>query len=111
MAPRITGESLPRLSLAGAAPRDGVFDAGRLIGDAERRQRPPGDAELGRGLTDGFDRLERRAAEVDRGLAAGGGGCPGRFEELLAGGDQLDRAGPDPLRGAGEGGAAKGDAV
>jgi len=69
-----------------------------VIGHAEWRQRPPVHAELGGRRADDLDRLKGRAAEVDGRLAAGRGARPGCLEELLAGGDQLDRPGPDPLR-------------
>src|SRR6185437_3758330 len=94
-----------RLPLAGRFPV-GAFRAlaagFRVLGDTVWRQRPPGDAELGRGLADLLDRLEGRPAEIDRRLAARGGARPGRLEELLAGRDQFDRPRPDPLRVAGE---------
>jgi Acyl-CoA dehydrogenase, N-terminal domain/Acyl-CoA dehydrogenase, middle domain len=78
-----------------------------LVGQAERGEGPPGNSELRRRFADPGDGLERRPAEVDRGLAAGRRVHPGRLEELLAGRDQLHRAGPDALGVTGQHDAAK----
>src|SRR5580693_5545084 len=61
-----TGEGLPR---ARGGHRGGRPPGGN-IRDAERREGPPRDAELGRRLADLLDRLEGRTAEVNRRLSA-----------------------------------------
>ena len=60
----------------------------------ERAHRPPRPAQPQRVLPDVGDGAVRRGAEVDRGGAATGRGRPARAEELLAGRDQVVRAGP-----------------
>ena len=78
-----------------------------LIGHAERRDRPPGQAQRRRRRADPRDRLERRGSQIDRRRAADRGGGPGRLEELLAGPDQVVGPGPDPFRIAGQHDAAR----
>jgi len=69
----------------------GVF-AGQL---AERPPRALGVLRVG---GDPFETAVGGRAEVDRGLAARRGRRPGRFEELLAGADEVGGAGADLLR-------------
>ena len=74
----------------GAARRDdrGLLVVRHLVG-GERADRPPQHAQLARpgpGRPRGCGRPRRRGRS---GVAAAGGGRPGRLEELLAGGDQV----------------------
>src|SRR3954452_10445503 len=64
---------------------------------AQRGRRPPGQVELLGVLADLLEALVGRRAQVDRCLAARRRVPPGRLEELLAGADQLDGPGLDPL--------------
>ncbi len=75
--------------------RAGLGD--QLVVGAERGQRPPRHAQVDSGIAYVIQRAQRRRAEVDGSLAATGGGRPGRGQELLGGGHQVRRPGPDPL--------------
>ena len=117
--PLVDGDHLPAGGEVGADVRDHGLDVaavglGRLrrprSGDgsevrrrprrveAERADPPPRLAlveHLGAHLA---DPAQGRSAEVDRRRAAGRGGSPAGAEELLAGGDQVVRAGAHALR-------------
>ncbi len=82
----------------------GVRCAGVVGG--EGGDRPPGQPSGLGHAPDLGNRPERRRAQVDGNLPAGRCVHPGRLEELLAGADELGRAGPDPLRIAGQHAAA-----
>jgi hypothetical protein len=77
-----------------------------LVG-RERADRPPGQADLVRVRPHLEERAVGGSAQVDRGGTAHRRGRPGGFQELLAGADEVVRAGPHLLgvahhhRGAG----------
>ena len=76
-----------------------VVDGGSHVGGSgPGRERPPRLAALQRPLADVRQLAVRAGAQVDRRLATGGRGGPGRLQELLAGGDEFVRPGAHPIR-------------